>query len=233
MSYFDTKDQEKQDNIDKWFIARWSKFTASENYKLLAPSGTSVFSPGAYTYIKTKVLEMCTQMWERPELEEVKALLHGRIYEYPAFEATTRATGYNLKYLGTEHPLFLEYEPLPNESGGSPDAISLTSDAKVDVVAEMKCPKNPMNHFERLKWKTQWDIKENYFSCYSQIQNLLLITGAELGIFASYDERQINPSKKVKIIEVKPDKKFQDNLDIRLRMAVKEKYKILEEYMNP
>jgi len=89
-----------------------------------------------------------------------------------------------------------------------------------------------MYHFERLKWKNQWDIKENYFSAYTQIQNLLMITGAPLGLFASYDERQINVSKKCKVIEVKPDRKFQDNLDIRLRMAVKEKYRVFDEYMN-
>lgn len=229
--YFGNKDN--SDKIDQWFVARWSKFTASENYKLLIQSGAAMFSPGAWTYIKTKALEMATMMWERPEVEEVKSLLHGRMYEYPAYKALVSVTGYNsLVYLGTENPLFLEYEPLSKESGGSPDCISQKSDASVDIVAELKCPKNPMYHFERLKWKNQWDIKENYFSAYTQIQNLLMITGAGLGLFGSYDERQINVSKKIKVIEVKPDKKFQDNLDIRLRMAVKEKYKIFEEHMN-
>jgi hypothetical protein len=224
---------EQSDRLDQWFMARWSKFTASENYKLLAGNGASMFGSGAMSYIKTKALECCIQMWERPEVEEVKALLHGKMYEYPAFKAMVEATGYeDLAYLGTETPLFLEYEPLPKDSGGSPDCIRLTQDAKVDLLAEIKCPKNPMYHFERLKWKDQWDIKENYISCYSQIQNLLMITGAGLALFASYDERQVNHSKKIKIIEVKPDKKFQDNLDLRLRMAVKEKYKILDEYLN-
>lgn len=233
MSYFDTDNQKQQDKIDQWFVARWSKFTASENYKLLSASGAALWNPGAWTYIKTKALEMCTQMWERPELEEVKSLLHGKMYELPAFQALVRETRLtSLRYLGTENPLFLEYEPLAKESGGSPDAIDLTSDAKVDIVAEIKCPKSPMYHFERLKWKNQWDIKESYFSAYSQIQNLLMITGAGLGIFASYDERQVNASKKIKVIEVLPDKKFQDNLDIKLRMAVKEKYRIFDEYMN-
>jgi hypothetical protein len=222
-----------QEEIDQWFLARWGKFTASENYKLLIANGTNMFGAGAMTYIKTKALEMATQMWERPELEEVKALLHGKMYEYPAYKAFVQATGYqSMKYLGTETPLFLEYEPLANESGGSPDIISLTSDAKVDALAEIKCPKNPMYHFERLKWKTQWDLKEAYMSCYCQIQNLMLITGAGIAFFVSYDERQVNQAKKCKIIEVKPDKKFQDNLDLRLRMAVKEKYKVFDEYMN-
>jgi hypothetical protein len=220
-------------DLDQWHLARWSKFTASENYKLLTGNGSNVFGAGAMTYIKEKVLQMTTHMWERPELDEVKSLLHGKMYEYPAYKATVQATGYaGLIYLGEERPLFLEYEPLAGESGGSPDSISLKSDSTVDIIAEIKCPKNPMYHFDRLKWKTQWDIKEGYNSTYCQIQNLLMITGAELGLFVSYDDRQIDVRKKAKIIEVKPDKKFQDNLDLRLRMAVKEKYKVFEEYNN-
>lgn len=228
-----TNNFDKNDKIDQWFVARWSKFTASENWKLLVSNGSSVFGAGAYSYIKTKALEMATRMWERPELEEVKSLLHGKMYEYPAYQAVVKETRLDsMIYLGTENPLFLEYEALKGESGGSPDAICLSDDAKVTVVTEIKCPKNPMYHFERLKWKSQWDIKEQYLSCYTQIQNLLLIAGTDIGIFASFDERQINPSKRLKIIEVKPDKKFQDNLDLRLRMAVKEKYKLFDEYMN-
>lgn len=224
---------DKSDRLDQWFLSRWSKFTASENYKLMASGAGTMFTPGGYSYIKTKALECCTQMWERPELEEVKSLLHGKMYEYPAFRAMVAATNMqSFVYLGEENPLFLVYEELPKDSGGSPDAIILTSDAKVDVVGEIKCPKNPMNHFERLKWKDQWDLKQNYYSCYVQLQNLMMISGAGLGIFASYDERMNNPAKKAKIIEVKPDKKLHDSLDVRLRMAVKEKYRVLEEYMS-
>jgi hypothetical protein len=224
---------EQSDKIDQWYLARWSKFTASENYKLMAGGVGSMFGGGAMSYIKRKALECCTQMWERPEMEEVKALLHGKMYEYPAYKAMVQVIGIpEMLYLGTEHPIFLDYEPLKGESGGTPDSISMDADAKVEVVAEIKCPKDPMNHFERLKWKDQWDIKEKYYSCYSQIQNLLMITGAPLGFFVSYDERIKHNPKKIKIIEVKPDKKFQDELDLRLRMAVKEKYKILDEYMN-
>jgi hypothetical protein len=224
---------DQSDRVDQWFLARWTKLTASENYKLMAKGAGSLFSPGGYTYIKQKAMECCTEMWERPELEEVKSLLHGKMYELPAYQRMVQTIGIpNMLYLGTENPLFLDYEELKGESGGTPDSIAMDDDAKVQVVAEIKCPKNPMNHFDRLKWKDQWDVKEKYFSCYSQIQNLLLITGAPLGFFVSYDERIKHPPKKIKIIEVKPDRKFQDELDVRLRMAVKEKYKMLDEYMN-
>lgn len=219
--------------IDEWFIARWTKFTASENYKLLQNgSAGAIFGSGALAYIKQKALEMSTQIWERPELEEHKSLLHGKMYEYPAYKAYIEHTkNYSMKFLGTDMPLFLEYDKLPNESGGSPDIISLGT-SRIEAGAEIKCPKNPIYHFDRLKWKDQWDIKEQYMSCYCQMQNLLMITEADLWQFISYDERQKNPSKKIKVIDVLPDKKFQDNLDLRLRMAVKEKYKMFDEYMN-
>ena len=220
-------------DLDQWHLQRWARFTASENYKLLVTSTTSIFSPGGHTYIKEKVLQMTTNIWSRPELDEVEALLHGKVHEYPAYKATVQATGYtNLIYLGEDKPLFLEYEPMAKDCGGSPDSISLNSDATVDIVAEFKCPKNPMNHFNRLLWKNQWDVKEKYLQSYTQIQNLLMITNGRLGLFVSYDDRQKRVDKKYKIIDILPDKKFQDNLEIRLRMAIKEKYRIYDEYMN-
>ncbi len=220
-------------DLDQWHLQRWSKLTASENYKLLPSGGTTMFSPGGYTYIRSKVLQMTTNIWSRPELDEVEALLHGKVHEFPAYKELVKQTQYkNLIYLGEDRPLFLEYEPLKGESGGSPDSISLTSDAKVDIVAEIKCPKDSMKHFDRHYWKNQWDVKEKYIQAYCQIQNLLMITGAGLGLFVSYDDRQKVAHKKIKVIDILPDKKFQDNLDVRLRMAVKEKYRIYDEYMN-
>jgi len=219
-------------DLDQWHLQRWTKFTASENWKLLIGNGSNMFGQGAMTYIKEKALQMSTHMVERPEMDEVKSLLWGKMYEYPAHKAVVSATGYNLFYLGEDNPLFLEYEPLKKDSGGSPDSLLLKSDATVDIVGEYKCPKSSMMHFDRLKWKTQWDLKEGYASCYCQLQNLMMITGAGMGLFVSFDDRQIRPEKKHKIIEVLPDNKFQDNLHIRLVMAVKEKYKQYDEHMN-
>lgn len=220
---------EIKDSVDKWFTDRWSKFTASENYKLLTNNKQGeVFGDGAWTYIKQKALEMVTVMWERPELEEVKSLLHGRMYEYPAFEryiSTTRNA--DMVYLGSENPLFIEYEALKGSSGGSPDSIT----KQIDFGAEIKCPKNPMNHFERLKWKDQWDILQNYKQAYVQIQNLMLITGAKEWDFVSFDERMRERSLQIKIITVRQDKKMQDNLHFRLIRAIEERKKILQEYV--
>lgn len=222
------------DKKDEWFSNRWGKFTASELYKLLTPCKDNLFSSGAYTYIKQKALEMCTRMWERPALEEVKSLLHGKMYEYPAYEAYVHATkNYSMTYLGTETPLFLDDEELKGESGGSPDVINITASNSIDAGAEIKCPINPMYHFERLKWKSQFDIKENYILCYTQMQKLLKITNAGIWQFVSFDERQVSKAKQCIIIDVYPDKKFQDNLHFRTVRAIEEKYRILDEHMNP
>lgn len=220
------------DPIDKWHLERKAKFTSSENYKLcVAPPANKLWSPGAVTYIEEKAIQAVSDMWDRPALEEVGSLLYGRVHEYPAFECYVNTTRNNsMQYLGTDAPLFLTYDAMPEESGGTPDAISVTDSNKVDVGCEIKCPANPVYHFRRLKWKSQFDIKEGYPLVYCQIQHLLLITGAQEWHFVSFDDRQQYKPKKIKIIEVKPDKKFQDNLHVRLEMAIKEKYKLISEH---
>lgn len=219
---------------DKWLMARRGKFTSSENYKLLlAGTGTNMFGAGAITYIKEKALEMATLMYERPEMEEAKSLLHGKVYEYPAYVAYIKATkNYDMKYLGTENPIFLEDDLLPGESGGSPDIIMMTTDTGIDALGEIKCPKNPMNHYDRLFWKDQWDIKEKYMQCYCQMQDLMRISTAPICQFISFDDRMKDVKKKIKIIDVLPDRKFQDNLELRIRAAIKEKYKMHERFLN-
>jgi len=220
-------------DVDQWFIQRWTKFTSSEKHKLLSSGDyAGVFGPGAVTYIKTKALEMSTVMHESPALEEAKSLRRGKVHELPAYERYIKATkNYSIKFLGTQNPLFITDNLMPTESGGSPDGLLLGT-SKVDAGLETKCPKTSMYHFDRLLWKDQWDLKENYLMCYTQIQDLLRITEADVWHFLSFDDRQANPKKKGKIIEVFPDKKFQDNLVLRTQIAVKEKYKIFERHMN-
>jgi hypothetical protein len=219
-------------DTDKWYMSRWSKFTASELYKLFAPvKGNELFGAGAWTYIEQKALEMTTKMWERPELDQVSSLLHGRVHEFPGFLEYVRITGNNeIMYLGDENPMFYPYKPLAEESGGTPDSAVITSDGLIVHGAEIKCPKNPINHFRRLKWNTQWDVKEKYTECYTQCQFLMMCTGAAQWDFVSYDDRQIVRAKKIKIIEIKPDKNFQNNMEVRLRQAIKEKYRIISEH---
>ncbi len=220
-------------DIDNWHEARWGNFTCSLNDKLVDSNGAKApFTSGGYSYIKQKAVECCIRMEERPEMEEFKNFLWGKVYELPAFEAYIKATNNkSLTYLGTNTPLYLEYEPLKDDSGGSPDVINITPSYTVDFVAEIKCPKNPAIHFERLNWKSQWDIKDNIRETYTQLQNLMMITGAKEGDFISYDGRMFSKRHQVKIIPVKADKKFQDNLHYKLINAIEHKYKVISQYL--
>jgi hypothetical protein len=222
------------DKIDQWHLSRWSKYTASEAFKLLVKGkGNEMFGEGAWTYIEQKALEMTTRMWERPELEEVKSLLYGKVHEYPAYaEYVHQTRNTSLTYLGDVDPLFYPHPILGDEFGGTPDCADITDQGTISFGVEIKCPKNPIYHFRRLKWKDQWNIKEEYSLVYTQIQSLLMITGAQEWHFVSYDDRQISRSHKIKIIPVLPDKNFQNNLEIRLRQAIREKYRIISEIYN-
>jgi hypothetical protein len=218
------------DKIEQWHRQRRGKFTASENYKLLVGGKKGeMFGEGATTYIEQKAFEMTTAMWERPELEETKSILHGRVHEYPAYEMYVKETrNYSMQYLGDD-PLFYPYDTMPDECGGTPDCANITDAGLIDFGAEIKCPINPMYHYRRLKWKDQFDLKENYPLCYTQIQNLLMITKAQEWHFVSFDDRQLIRPYKIKIIPVFPEKTFQNNLEVRLRMAAKAKYASISE----
>lgn len=221
------------DKIDQWHLKRWGRFTASEAYKLLVPGKNEMFGEGAKTYIEQKALEMVTVMWERPELDEVKSLLHGKVHEFPAYQEYVKTTrNDSMLYLGDENPMFVPHHTLGAEFGGTPDCAAITDSGTITFGAEIKCPKNPLYHFRRLKWNDQWDVKVNYPLVYAQIQSLLMITGAQEWHFVSYDARQVLKSHKIKIIPVLPDKNFQNNLEIRLRQASREKYRIISETYN-
>jgi hypothetical protein len=219
------------DKIDEWHLRRRTRFTASENYKLLIAGTGQMFGVGAWTYIKHKALEMTTVMQERPELDEAKSILHGRAHEYPGFVEYVKRTGnHGITYLGDDDPMFYPYKALAEESGGTPDCAFITDSGLITHGAEIKCPKNSMYHFERLKWKSQWDVKDNYILAYTQCQFLMMCTEAKQWDFASFDDRQIVREKKIKIIPIYPDKNFQNNLEVRIRQAIKEKYRIISEH---
>jgi hypothetical protein len=220
------------DKVEQWHLQRRGKFTASEMYKLLigAKNG-GMFGDVATGYIEAKAIEMTSAMWDRPELEETKSILHGRVHEYPAYQMYVQVTkNFSMEYIEPNDPVFLLYDALPNECGGTPDCVSFSKSGTVEFGAEIKCPVNPAYHFRRLKWKDQWDVKENYPLVYAQIQTLLMITKAQEWHFVSFDDRQLYKPSKIKIIPVLPDIKFQNNLEVRLRQAIKEKYRMIGEH---
>lgn len=216
------------DSKDEWLLQRWGKFTASMIYKILKKGvdGTG-FSAGAMTYIEERAIESMTELYEAPEMEFVEPLMHGKHFEEAAFNRYVHDTkNYGMEHFGSENPLFMPYNEY---SGGSPDG-KLSEPVK--WIWEGKCPKNPKNHLMYLKMKDQWDLKEKRIEYYSQIQFLIMIFKADGAHFSSYDERWKEEKLQNKIIEVLPDKKFQDNLEIRLHLAQKERLNIIDKLMS-
>lgn len=218
------------DPVDAWHLSRYGKITASPVYKII-PTGKDGrgFSVGGWTYIEEKALESMTDLYERPELEFVESLIHGKMHEEESYnEYVTASKNYSMRHFGGENPIFLEYN---SYSGGSPDGL-MGEGTKVHRIWEGKCPKNPKNHYLYCNMKTQFDLKEKRPEYYAQIQFLLMITQAEGADFTSYDNRFKDKSKRLKIIEVLPDQKFQDNLELRIKLAQKEKLRIISEFLN-
>ncbi len=216
------------DKKDKWYIDRYRKFTASQNYRLLdAGPGGKGFGKAALTYIEEKAIESMTELWEQPKLEFVEALLHGNAYEAPAFHHYVMVTGNKvMQYHGSDNPIYLPYNKY---SGGSPDGVA-RSEGKIFWGLELKCPANPKNHFKNLSLRDQWDLKQAKIHDYTQVQMLIMSSGANGWHWMSYDERFTNVKMKSKIIEVLPDLNFIANLDIKLKLAEKERKLIIEKY---
>jgi len=212
------------DPVDKWLLEKWGKFSASEIGKLMQPAeknNPGMFSRGGWSYIWKKATEEETIMTERPELENLKPLLWGKMYEQPAFERYVSATrNTSMRYLGTSEPIFLMYN---EDSGGSPDGI-MGHDTTIDFGLELKCPKSSEIHRKHRRLKDQYALRDFNEIYYAQIQFLLMITKASAWDFVSYDERFKDKKKKLKIITCYPDRSYQISLDVRVTQAIKEKW---------
>lgn len=213
------------DERDAWLLERHGSFTASLIGKLLVPGKEGkMFSPGGMSYIRQVAVEKMTFLYEKPELDNVPSLMHGKAYEEPAFDHYVRVTkNHSMRYFGSLAPIYLPYN---KDSGGSPDGL-MGKGTKIELGLELKCPKNPMVHFDYLKFKDQFDIKEYNLEYYSQTQFLMMITKAKLWHWVSYDERYKDPNKKMKIIEVTKDNKLCDQIEVRLAQAIIERNKII------
>lgn len=215
---------------DKWHEDRWKKFTASKCGCLLLPGKNGeMFSAGGLTYIEEKAIECLTTYWENPKLEYVKGILHGKRYEEPAFNHYCEITrNFDMRYFGTEDPLFLSYN---ENSGGSPDGL-MGQGIDIHVGLELKCPEQSSVHWEYFKFKDQFSLKDNCRDHYGQVQMLLLITKAPVWHWCSFDERFLDKRKQMKLIEVYPDRKVFDAIEIRIRQAVKIRDQMVEEFLN-
>lgn len=219
---------------ETWLRQKWGKFSASEITKLLPGEktkpavGETLFHAGAITYIKRVARESYT-VFNTEETVETYDMKQGKLREPAAFEHLFKLIGVsNLKHFGGDNPLFVEYGP---ESGCSPDSLAETDQGVITFGAEIKAPKGD-THFDYVRFIHDQETFKTVCPEYNaQCQFSMMCCKCDVWLFASYNEFFPLKSRAL-VVEVKKDQRFCDNLDIRLRNAVKRKNEFVEEIMN-
>ena len=190
-------------STDMWERARLTKFTSSENYRLMTDGkremtaselkvmklanpkskaktieDINILSEGARTYVLEKVAETITG---ESAFFENFATKWGTEHEPIARKEFEKLTGLDVEQVG--------FVPFNEYSGGSPDGVFYNADGKKDGILEIKCPYNSANHIEHLLIQDQNYFKENFKEYYWQMQSNMLFTGTHKAWFISFDPR--------------------------------------------
>jgi len=217
-----------ESQIEAWKQAKWGRFSASQIFHLMLPGKSDTFSVGGYTYIENVAREAYT-IYNEEEMVESFAMKMGKVREPQSYAHLRNLIGFDgLTYHGGDNPVFDLY---CSDSGVSPDCKAILPDGTVSFGAELKNPTGKTHMFYLRNVKDQWDLKRISEEYYAQVQMALLKYKCEHWLWCSYNE--YFPFKdQMLLIEVKADKSYQSNMDIRIKMAVKKKYAILEELKN-
>lgn len=213
---------------EAWKVKKWGKFSASEIDVLSVQPKNGVFSDGAMTYIEDVAREAYT-IFNDDDNVETYAMKKGKMKESQSYGHYRRLMGdfAGLEYFGGGNPYFEQYCA---DSGASPDCVAWINKAEkiASFGAELKNP-NAKTHWEYLRTiKDQIDLKMSNRKYYGQVQFNMMTFKVDLWHWCSYNE--YFPFKdQMLILEVKADKVYQSNLAIRLKMAVKKKWELIEE----
>lgn len=218
--------------VDAWRVSRWGKFTASEIHRLTLPGKEDkktgykeLFSPGGITYIEEVATEAFTLYNERDTQFETQAMRNGKHDEWLAFSHLYKFMNFKeLEYYGGANPIFEHYCP---DSGASPDSLA-RANGKVSFGAELKCPTSKIHFFYLRKIRNVEQLKQQCYEHWCQIQFGMLTFKCEHWLWCSFNEF-FPGQKKMVIIEVPFDKAWADNMEIRLKQAVKMKYQFIQE----
>lgn len=222
-------DKVKDTSVEEtWLIEKWGCFSASEMYKLLSKGVGEMFGSTAKSYIEETAIDAYT-MFSMDENVETYAMKMGKIKEPQSFGYLKMLLGVDiLEYYGGDNPIFKKYCP---DSGCSPDLTAPMPDGTVSFGGELKNNQRKQ-HFRDLRLlKEQKDLQQYHIDDFTQCQFSMMCYKTDLWLWCSYNE-YFPDRDKMLIIEVKQDKNFQDNLDVRLQMAKKIKHRIIEERKN-
>lgn len=210
---------------EKWKLDKRGMFSASEMFKLLPGKKRTenVFDIGAMTYIE----QMATDSFTEYEAREINsyAMANGKAEEPKAVVHYGKLLGIHPTYYGDGNPTFFKY---CSDSGCSPDAVLFKPDGNISFGAEFKCPERLTHSRYLRKIKNDWDLKDQMEEYYCQCQFAMMVFKCDLWHWCSYND-YFPFSTKLHIIEVKANVNFQRNLDARLKLAIAEKRRIVEE----
>lgn len=213
---------------EAWLLEKWGCFSASEMYKLLSKGVGEMFGAGAKTYIEEIAIEGYT-MFNMDENVETYAMKVGKMKQAECFAYYQQLLGFDgLLYHGDTNPVFKKY---CEDSGCSPDCTAPMADGSISFGSEFKNNQRKQ-HFRDLRMiADQKDLEKLHPDDYTQCQFSMMCYRCDLWHWCSYNE-YFPARDKMLIIEVKEDKVFQGNLEVRLQMAKKIKWRIIEQRKN-
>lgn len=224
-SYFEIKEL-----TERWLLMKWAKFSASDIHLLTdKSSGTKMFGKGAATYILKIARQECS-LFNQDDKIDTHDMRMGKIKESSCFSFYKKMIGLDaLEHYGDNNPFFHEYI---NGVGVSPDCVAKRNDGSASFGAEFKNP-NADTHFRYLlELDNQWDLLAESPKYYAQCQHSMMAYKTDIWHWVSYNEYIKKHSQKMIIIEVKEDRRYQDNLEIRIQSAIIIKNKIVDIIMN-
>jgi exodeoxyribonuclease (lambda-induced) len=205
----------KVSNVDQrspeWFKLRLGRFTASQVYKLIGKSSTTL-TKGAKTYIMDKVKEIAYNKVK--ETITTEAMQHGIDNEIKAAKA------YQIKFDVFAHSVGFVYG---DDYGASPDKL-IGEDGGIEI----KCPFS--KHLDYCLLKTPKDlerVEKGYFwQCYMN----MLCTNRFWWDFVSFDPDESLPKHlRLHTIRIKREDYKMKRLVDALKLATIEKKRILKQ----
>lgn len=161
---------------DEWYVTRLAKFTASEIYYLMKPTG---FEEGAINYIRRKVGEELTGKSCKGEVD-VEATRWGNFFEAEALTKFANQRGVELL---VAQQLITEKD---SRFGCTPDGLIplriSPDDTEYEVeTIEIKCPPTFDNYIRFFECENAQDLKSEskqyYWQCLDQLDNCEALVG--------------------------------------------------------
>jgi hypothetical protein len=189
---------------------RLGRVTASQVHKILGKDDEKFTQTG-----ETYLYEVAAQILTGQTSEEVfsKAIEWGNTYEPEAVARLQREySDLPIEYFGIENPQFFSLMEFEGFAGGSPDG---KIGAKYCI--EVKCPYNSAVHLKNIAITDNAGLKSEHPEYYAQIQMNMVCMGCELGLFVSYDPR--NLYKPLHVVVIQHDAELQNKICKKVSLA--------------